>query len=278
MRTNVKLPLLAAVGCLIAFATLLGAAYAIAPTARWDAVALHGLMTLRGPFTDPIAHAFVHSADPLPLLFMLAIVFAAGWLGGRRWQAVGAILLVVVANVATQILKLALAHPRYQPVLGADQLGPEAFPSGHATAAMSIALAAVLVFPPRARAVITALAAAYVIAAVTSILVLAWHFPSDVAGGLLVASASFFGVVAALRAIASWSGRRVQRPSRRPRLSLGLTEAALVGMVGAATIGLSRAEDLLAFARLHTAAAAIALGIVATSCGLLASAALIADD
>ncbi len=88
-------------------------------------------------------------------------------------------------------------------------MGAEAFPSGHATSAMSIALAAVLVAPARARVVVASVAAAYVIAVATSLLVISWHFPSDVLGGLLLSSGFFFLAVAAVReGAAAPRGRR----------------------------------------------------------------------
>jgi membrane-associated phospholipid phosphatase len=277
MRASARTPLLAAAACSAAFLILLAFAYALSPAERMDAVALHGLATLRGPWADPLAHLFTHLADPLPLLVMLAAVFASGFTLGRRRQALAAVALVVGANVTTQLLKVVLAHPRVQPALGIDQLGPEAFPSGHATASMSIALAAVLVAPARWRTTVAAAAAIYVVAVCTSVLVLVWHFPSDVLGGLLVASAFFFCAVAAVRSIPD--------PERvRARGGIGLAapprlgEAALVLLAGLAVLVLLRAQDLLAFARLHTTATATALAIVAASAGLLASAALITDD
>ncbi len=277
MRASARTPLLAAAACSAAFVTLLAFAYVLGPAERIDAIALHGLATLRGPWADPLAHLFTHLADPLPLLVMLAAVLASGFALGRRRQALAAVALVGGANVTAQVLKVVLAHPRVQPALGIDQLGPEAFPSGHATASMSIALAAVLVAPARWRATVAAAAAVYVVAVCTSVLVLAWHFPSDVLGGLLVAAAFFFCAVAAVRSIPG--------PDRvRARSGMGLAappklgEAALVLLAGLAVFALLRAEDLLAFARLHTVATATALAIAAASAGLLASAALITDD
>jgi membrane-associated phospholipid phosphatase len=276
MRVNQRLPLLYAAGCAMAFVVVLLAAYVVGPVGRLDAIALHGLGTLRGPWASPVAHLFTHLADPLPLVTMLAGIFAWGWAQGRHRQAVAAVALVAAANVTTQILKVALAHPRVQPVLGGVQLGPEAFPSGHATASMSIALAAVLVAPPRWRLAVASGATAYVIGVCTSLLVLGWHFPSDVVGGLLVASGFFFCAVAAIR-----SAPRPSRAATRvnPRLSVpsGLG-GGLVALAGIAALALLRAQDLLSFARLHTVATATALAIMAVSAGLLASAALIADD
>jgi membrane-associated phospholipid phosphatase len=277
MRTGARLPLLAGMACAIAFVALLAFAYSVGATARLDATALHGLAALRGPWADPVAHLFTRLADPLPLVVMLGGVFACGWALGRRRQAVAAVALVAVANVTTQILKVALAHPRVQPALGGDPLGPEAFPSGHATAAMSIALAAVLVAPARWRVAVAAAATVYVIGVCTSLLVLAWHFPSDVVGGLLVASGFFFCAVAAIRAAAgayTAAARERLRLAASPRLG----EAALVLASGVGVFALLRAQDLVSFARLHTAATATALAIMATSAGLLATAALIADD
>jgi hypothetical protein len=141
---------------------------------------------------------------------------------------------------------------------------------------MSIALAAVLIAPVRARLTVAAIAAAYVIAVSTSLLVLDWHFPSDVLGGLLFSSGVFFLVVAALR---EGAARRAGVAARRARLAVspGLGGVAVAVLAGAAILALSRLEELVAFARLHTASAATALAIMAISAGLLASATLIAN-
>jgi membrane-associated phospholipid phosphatase len=270
--------MLAAAACSAAFLALLVGAYALGPAERLDATALHGLGALRGPWADPVAHLFSHLADPLPLLAILAALCGWGWALGRRRQALAAAALVTGANVTTQVLKVLLAHPRMQPALGVEPLGPEAFPSGHATASMSVALAAVLVAPGRWRATVATAAGGYVIGVCTSILVLGWHFPSDVLGGLLVASGFFFCVVAALHAVSVPNRAAATRERIRLALSPRLTDLALVALVGIGVVALLRASDLLAFARLHTSAMAMALAIVAASAGLLATAALIADD
>jgi membrane-associated phospholipid phosphatase len=277
MLVGARTPLLAAAACSAAFLALLAGAYELGAVERLDATALHGLVTLRGPWANPVAHVFTHLADPLPLLGILAALFAWGWTLGRRRQAIAAVALVAGANVTTQVLKVVLAHPRVQPAIGVEQLGPEAFPSGHATASMSLALAAVLIAPGRWRASVAIAAVAYVIGVCTSVLVLGWHFPSDVLGGLLVASGSFFGTVTALRAV-SGTSRAAARERIRLAASPRLAEAALVALVGLGVVGMLRASDVLAFARLHTSATATALAIIAASAGLLAGASLIADD
>jgi membrane-associated phospholipid phosphatase len=276
MRLALRSPPLAAAACFLGFAAALACAYAITPIGRLDAIALHGLMALDGPLSRPVTLEITHSADPWPLMLMLAVLFACGWALGRRREAVCAVALVAGANLTGLILQMALAHPRFYPILGANQVGPEAYPSGHATSAMSIALAAVLVAPRRWRVVVASGAAAYVIAVSTSLMVLGWHFPSDVLGGLLVASGFFFLIVAITRAGAP---RRAGVAAQRAGLALtpGLGGAAVAVLAAAGLIALSRADELLAFARLHTVATMTALAIMAVSVGLVASATLISD-
>jgi hypothetical protein len=177
--------------------------------------------------------------------------------------------------VTTEALKVVLAHPRLDPALGVHQLGAAAFPSGHATGAMALALAAVLVAAPRLRPLAVAVGAAYAIAVSTSILVLGWHFPSDVFGGMLVASFYFCLAVAGLRAFAgraeagtpiSWS--RPPLPRRRELVAV----AALVALV----VVVARAGELATYASAHTTATAAAVAIAACSAGLIYAAAALA--
>jgi membrane-associated phospholipid phosphatase len=277
MRLTARSPLLASAACFLAFGALLVCAYAIGPLGRLDATALHGLTALQGPVSQAVGDPITRSADPLPVAVVLAALFAWGWSLGRRREALAAVALVAGANLTGLILQVALAHPRYNSILGTTQVGAEAYPSGHATSAMSIALAAVLVAPARLRVAVAAGAAAYAIAVSTSLMVLGWHFPSDVLGGLLIASGFFFGVVAASRAGAA---RRAGVAVHKVGLALspGLGGAAVAVLAAAGLLALARADELLAFARLHTAAAVTALAVMAVSAGLVASATLISDS
>jgi membrane-associated phospholipid phosphatase len=275
MRAGVRLPALAALVCGTALIVLLGAAYAVAPLARLDALALHGLQALNGPAATPLCTAIAHSADPLWLALTLAALMAMGWAAGRRRAALAAGLAVVSANVATQVLKIVLSHPRFHPLLGTHQIDAAAFPSGHATAAMSIALGAVIVSPPRLRLTVAPIAAAYALAVCVSVLVLAWHFPSDVLGGMLVAAGFTFASVAAVRAIAgrrsdATPGHSLQIPAISRQLLIG-------GATLAAVVLLARVDDLVAFARAHTGGAAVLAALVGACTALLAGASLIAD-
>jgi membrane-associated phospholipid phosphatase len=208
---RVKAPLAAWIGCAVALVLLALVAYGIDAAQRADATLLTKFIAREDSF-GPLAEAIAHLADPLPLLLMLSGACAIALRRGRPLQAVAAIVVVAGANLTTQVLKVALAHPRYQSVLGPDQLGPVAFPSGHATAATSIVIAFALVVPARFRLAVLALGAGFVLAVGCSIMVLAWHFPSDVLGGVLVACGWGFAALAALRSLDDERGLGRLRP------------------------------------------------------------------
>ena len=153
-------------------AVVLLATYLIGSVARWDVAAFSGLGNLQDhEVVWSITHRVTRPSDPLPTVLMLAIVCAAGFAWGRPRHAVGALLLVAGGAIAGTILKALLAHPRYGSLLGSEQLPVDAYPSGHAIAAMSLGLAAVLVTPKRWRAWSAIGAAAYALAVGTSLVI-----------------------------------------------------------------------------------------------------------
>ena len=69
-------------------------------------------------------------------------------------MVVAAIVVVAGANLTTQVLKAVLEHARCKAFEHGIQLPwPNSFPSGHTTAAASIAVALLLVAPARHRLV-----------------------------------------------------------------------------------------------------------------------------
>lgn len=90
--------------------------------------------------------------------------------------------MLIGANVTTRVLKFWLLD---RPDLGH---GPEfnTLPSGHTTAAASVAAAVLLVVSPRIRPWAAVLGAGYAGATGVSTLIGQWHRPSDVVAGLLV--------------------------------------------------------------------------------------------
>lgn len=184
--------------CVTGLMLLTGIAYGSGSFQRLDAETLNRFSASSGSLAAGIAAPVRHSADLLPLLVLLALACGLALHFGRRRDALAALILVAGANLTTQILKAALAHPRYQPILGYRQIGSTSFPGGHATAALSIALAFVLAVPSSWRSLTALAGAVFAIAVGCSVLVLNRHFPSDVLGGWLVAGAWFFAVLAGL--------------------------------------------------------------------------------
>jgi membrane-associated phospholipid phosphatase len=202
------------IACAGALVLLALVAYGVDAAQHADATLLTKFIAREGS-VGPFADAVAHLADPLPLLAMLACACAIALWRGRPIDAVSAVVVVAGANLTTQVLKVALAHPRFQSVLGSDQLGPVAFPSGHATAATSIAIAFAFVVPPSWRVAVAGIGAWFVLAVGCSVMVLAWHFPSDVLGGILVACGWGFAVLALRRAAeGGGAGGRAQASSR----------------------------------------------------------------
>ncbi len=199
MSRNVKAPLLAALACAVALVPLAIAAYGVGPVKSLDLRILLHLEREAG-FVHRLAAALVNLGGPVSLLVLLGIVCALGLRFGRRREVAGALVLVLGANVTTQLLKIVLEHARHRASeYGVELPWPNSFPSGHTTAAASIAVALLLVVPGRHRPA-AAMAGLLLLAAVgLSVVVLGWHYPSDVLGGLLVVGSWSFAVLAWLR-------------------------------------------------------------------------------
>lgn len=163
-----------------------------------------------------MADAIASLGDPLPMLAMLAVACAVALLRGRPSGALAAVLVVAGANVTTQVLKVLLAHPRVKLAIGGNPFEPNTFPSGHTTAAASIAVAYLFVVPAALRKLTLTVGAAFTLAVGCSVVVIGWHYPSDVLGGILVAAGWGFAVLVAARALAPRSPREVGVSSRAP--------------------------------------------------------------
>ena len=180
--------LIAAAGCAVVAAFVYIAVTFSSRLQAVDAAADHGFIGLRRPSLEPIAQAVAHSVNPVPLVLM-ALVLVGIAVARRRYRVAAAVVVILVgANLTTQILKPALAHARFGEWLGHGQIAPASWPSGHSTAAMAIALCAVLVAPARLRPAVAAVGAVFAVAIAYSLITLGWHWPADVLGGFLVAA------------------------------------------------------------------------------------------
>jgi membrane-associated phospholipid phosphatase len=209
-RHAARLALLVAALCLVGLAMTWVLAELVPITHVKDAVALYDFTRLNRPLVEVPANALLDLLYP-PFYAAWGIVLVSVALRRRLpWVALAVALLLPLAPLSAELLKPLLAHPH-------DQLGPRyiknaSWPSGHATAALALAWCALLVAPPARRRLVATLGAAFALAVGGALLVLAWHMPSDVLGGYLLATFWAALAFAVLRARARDGGAR--RPTR----------------------------------------------------------------
>jgi membrane-associated phospholipid phosphatase len=189
-----------ALACAIAGAVVWLLALRTYTVARLDNVVLAEFLGLGGERTERLARAITSLADPIPFLAFAVALCATAVLRRSPGRALVAALALGGATVTTQGLKTLLAQPRPFPAPTEWPLTDASWPSGHATAAMSLALCLVLVCPARWRPIAAAVGGAFGVAVAYSLEVDGWHYASDVIGGFLVAAGWFALAIALLRA------------------------------------------------------------------------------
>ena len=239
-----------------------------------DGGAMQSFTGVARPPLEPSIDGVAHLADPAPLLLGAILLVAVALLRRRPLMALLVPVILVAANATTQVLKPALADLRVIDLAGLDMVYPGSWPSGHATAAMSLALCCVLVVGPELRALAALLGAGYAIAVGYALVALGWHLPSDVLGGYLVAATfTLLGaaVLAALEARRPQSVRAARTPARAAPISvaaLSAGAAALVAIVGAMAV--ARSPSMAISALEHPVAIAAGIGIGALALMLTA--------
>ncbi len=219
------------------------------------------------PVLDVVSVGFIAAA-----IVTCAVIAVAR----RRWGlALVTGGLLVGSNVTTRVLKtMVLDRPDHGH-------GPEfnTLPSGHTTAAASVAAAVLLVVPPRARPWVAVLGGAYAGATGVSTLVGQWHRPSDVLAGLLVVlvwgalgcAVLALGVETSVDRHPPTAAVRVVRGGDRAgtRVAVVLLAAVAAFTGGAALVALRRTwlsdDPVGSTAALLTSYGGGALGIVATA-------------
>ncbi len=196
--------------CLALFLAVFLFAFHTSRGAHWDAEILRAATAGRDiPTVQSASEGLIETISIGSLVLLGGGLFVVALLLGRSRAAFGALVVLGGANATTQLLKHVGGH--------------DLFPSGHATVAMSLALAAVIVAPPSWKLLAGLLGAVYAAGVGVSLVIQAAHNPSDVAAGYLMAGA-WAGVVGALLP---------ERPSR-PRK--GSRRAGLV-IAGLAVLG-----------------------------------------
>jgi membrane-associated phospholipid phosphatase len=159
----------------------------------------------------------------------------------RPRLAVTAAAAIIGANLSTQALKV-LVLDRTDLLAGLFYPLPNSFPSGHATAAASIAVGLLLVLPPLLRAPSVILSAIVVAIVGISTLVAGWHRMADAVGGVFVATAWGGGLAALL----AWR-RGVEGVGRRTA-SLGRISSSLPVAIGTGILILASLAYVIAAA------------------------------
>ena len=182
----------------------------LVPAARVrDAALLQHFTALSGPHVDAAAQRLIRLLDPLAMTFwgVALVMFAIARRRGREAIAVGVVF--VAAPLCADFLKPLLAHGHDS--AGVVQIGAASWPSGHATAAMTLVLCTALAAPRRMRPLVAIIGGAFALAVGCALLIRAWHMPSDVLGGYLLAGLWMALAVACLHALE----RRRPRPHLR---------------------------------------------------------------
>jgi membrane-associated phospholipid phosphatase len=180
--------LLAAATCAFAAAVTGVLALVVAVTERADLRVSLAVSRLDTSHSSAALAAVGHLADPLPYAIAGLVLTAIAWLRGERRLALAVPLLFVATGLTTELLKRATDSARWFDAPG--------WPSGHATAAVTVALCAVLVSPPRLRPLVAAAGGAFAIAVAGSMVARSAHMASDVIAGSLIAAAYVLAALA----------------------------------------------------------------------------------
>jgi undecaprenyl-diphosphatase len=190
-------------GCLACaggFALVLVLAYWIGPAERVDRDLLDAVSTSTDTFVNHVAYVgfrVIYFPPTWVLVGAIAVLIA---LAQRRTRdAVIAAALVAGAGGLDIALKVLLANPRYPPVpVGVHHPGRYAFPSGHSAGSLAMALAFLTVVPIRWQRPTAIAGAVFTLYISLGVLLLNYHYPSDVLAGWLLAAGWWLFLLAAL--------------------------------------------------------------------------------
>ena len=182
-----------------ASAVIAGAAYILTVSTRSGQLMGELILGGRPASADDVAAAerYLEIVSRTSLVLGTVVVIAIASIQRKPQLALVATMAIIGANVSSQLLKY-LILDRSDLLDGLFYPLPNSFPSGHSTAAASIAVALVLVLPPLLRAPVVLLAGAAVALLGVSTVVAGWHRMADAIGGVYLATAWGAGLAAAL--------------------------------------------------------------------------------
>jgi membrane-associated phospholipid phosphatase len=265
--------LLALGACVASLVALYLAAFVVPVTEHADQRVFDAFLSLRTYRTGTLAGYVIGFFNLGPYaLAVLALTVAALALGERR-KAAAVVAICAGANITTQVLKLVTAAPR-----GSFSVDDVSWPSGHLTAATSLALCVVLVVPPMLRTYAAGAGVLGVLATAYSILIAGSHHPTDVVAGMLMAGAwTAVGVAGLDAAERRWPSGRPAPGFGASRRTLWLASGAAAASVFAALVLGAAASSVGIYPSDHAALLAGAVLLAACAAILPAAAAMLLD-
>ena len=193
-----KNPVAGLLACIGGFVLVLVLAYWVGPLERLDRSVLDALSTPTDTLVNEVAYVGFQVVDFRPTWVAVgAIATLIGLVQGRARDAIFAALLVAGTGGLVLALKALLAHPRYQPIpVGSDAYPwQEAFPSGHSAGSLAMSLAFLTVVPLSWRKPTSVIGLVFTLYISFGVLVLNYHYPSDVLAGWLLALGCYFALL-----------------------------------------------------------------------------------
>jgi len=259
-----------AAGALAAFGLLAAAAAALLGLVavgtetgqRWDDAGRGGASPWDQPQVFRGANGLLDTISVASLAVVGGAIVLLALLRGRPRLAVAAGVVLLGANLTTQVLKETFDRPDL--VLG-WAAEPGAFPSGHATVAMSLAMALMIVVPPSMRWTAALGGCAYAAAVGIAVIAIDWHRPSEVVGAYLVVVAWTALTMAAFVLLGGEEAREPARAARGATLAAGGVAVVFAAVVlGAAARRLDLHEMVI-----DRTAFAVAASVCAGACAVL---------
>ena len=192
-------PLAGCMACATGLVVLAALAYRVPPFERLDEEILNAISTPSGSPVHDLAFAVEQLMDPAGWAAATTVAFLLASWQGRHKRALLAVALIVGTGLVDLTLKAVFEHPREQSIpVGEFEWFPvaSAFPSGHAAGALAISLAFLFVVPSPWRRPAAVIGLAFTLAVSLGLLVLNYHYPSDILGGWLLALGWCFALLA----------------------------------------------------------------------------------
>jgi membrane-associated phospholipid phosphatase len=191
-------PLLLAAACVAGLALTWILAALVPLTHDKDAIALYDFTRLDRPAVEAPARLLLDLLEPAFFIVWGLVLVAIALSRGRPRVALAVALVLSLAPASAELLKPLLAHQHAEVV--PLYIKGASWPSGHATAATALLWCVLLVAPSSLRRALALVGVVLLAAVGCSLLLLAWHMPSDVIGGYLLGTLWFALALLCLRA------------------------------------------------------------------------------